>query len=152
MEIRSCSERSSIFWPHPFSWYVQKVFKISHITYYIKWSVGYRKIEYDTKRKIRFLIPKNPIRAQWEKANPKSLLTMRDLPSLGLLHSANTIKNSSKSVIFCTTPSVLLGIVRLCKILYGKYDSWYFKLGSEPDEKRGKLIENPFSRWKIVHL
>ena len=88
----------------------------------------------------------------WEpnRKRAKSVLTVRYLACLGLIHFAYTNKKWSKLVMLSTTLGGLLDMARFCTILNGKVDSWCPKNPSEPNRKRAKSIRNPFTVWKVL--
>ena len=86
----------------------------------------------------------------WEpnRKRAKSVLTVRYLACLGLIHIAHTNKKWSESVMFSTMLGGLLDMARFCTMMSGKIDSCYPKIQSDPNRKPGKSIRNPFTIWR----
>ena len=88
----------------------------------------------------------------WEpnRKRAKSILTVRYLACLGLIHIAHTNKKWSELVMLSTTLRGLLDMVIFCTILNGKMDSWYPKVQSDFNGKPARLIRNPLTLWRML--
>ena len=84
----------------------------------------------------------------WMRAN--SVLAVRYLACLGLIHIAHTNKKWLELVTLSTTLWGLLDMAIFCTILNGKVDSCYPKIQSETNRKPAKSIRNPLTVWRVL--